>query len=366
MKQLILFFLSSYCIIGLNSQERATLLFFGDIMGHDAQIQSASRNQGEYYDYSECFKWIEPYFRSVDLAIGNLELTFAGSPYTGYPSFGSPDELATALKEAGVDMLVTANNHSCDRRKKGVDRTIDILDENYFLRTGTFKDQDDYVANRVKVIQLNNISVALLNYTYGTNDIPVTPPNIVNLIDREQMEKDIEFAKSYNPDKLIIFIHWGDEYITTPNSAQTDLANFLHEKGVDIIIGSHPHVVQPFYLKEIEEGKQQLTVYSLGNFVSNQRKPYTDGGAMVRVELTKENSEVKITNAEYLLTWVHTPVVEGRKQYLILPASIYSLQGVPETLPIGYSGMYDYLKLAREVLSKNSGVTEAVELWPLR
>lgn len=366
MKQLLLIFFVAIGTIGVKSQDKATLLFFGDIMGHDAQIQSAARNNGEYYDYSECFKWIEPYFRSVDLAVGNLELTFAGPPYTGYPTFGSPDELATALKDAGVDMLVTANNHSCDRRRKGVDRTIDILDEHYFLRTGTFKDQEDYEAHRVKVIQLNNISVALLNYTYGTNGIPVTPPNIVNLIDREQMEKDIEFAKSYNPDKVIVFIHWGDEYITTPNSEQTGLAHFLHEKGVDILIGSHPHVVQPFHLNETEEGKQQLTVYSLGNFVSNQRKPYTDGGAMVRIELTKENEEVKITDAEYLLTWVHTPVVDGRKQYLILPASIYSLQGVPETLPIGYSGMYDYLKLAREVLSKNRGVTEAVELWPLR
>lgn len=366
MKQLTLFLLMAFCVINVKAQEKATLLFFGDIMGHDAQIQSASRNGGEHYDYSECFKWIEPYFRSADLVVGNLELTFAGPPYTGYPTFGSPDELATALKEAGVDMLVTANNHSCDRRRKGVDRTIDILDEHYFLRTGTFKDELDYENHRVKVIQLNNISVAILNYTYGTNGIPITPPNIVNLIDRDQMEKDIELAKTYNPDKLIIFIHWGDEYHTSPNSAQKNLADFLHEKGVDIIIGAHPHVVQPFHLKETDEGQQQLTVYSLGNFVSNQRKSYTDGGAMVRIELTKEDKEVKISNTEYLLTWVHTPVVNGRKQYLILPASIYSLQGVPETLPIGYSGMYDYLKLAREVLSNNSGVNEAIELWPLR
>ena len=366
MKHFLLFFLVTFCLLEARTQDKATLLFFGDIMGHGGQIQSASRNQGEYYDYSECFKWIEPYFRSVDLAIGNLEVTLAGPPYSGYPAFSSPDELATALKESGVDMLVTANNHSCDRRRKGVDRTIDILDEHYFLRTGTFKDEDDYAVNRVKVIQLNNISVALLNYTYGTNGIPITPPNIVNLIDRDQMEKDIELAKSYSPDKVIIFIHWGDEYVTSPNSSQTDLANFLHDKGVDIIIGAHPHVVQPFYLKDTEDGKQQLTVYSLGNFVSNQRKPHTDGGAMVRIELAKEEDEVKITNAEYLLTWVHTPIVDGRKQYLVLPASIYSLKGVPETLPIGYSGMYDYLKLAREVLSKNKGVTEAVELWPLR
>lgn len=366
MKQLLFILFALAYFVGVDAQDKATLLFFGDIMGHDGQIQSASRNNGEYYDYTESFKWIEPYFRSADLVVGNLEVTFAGKPYTGYPTFSSPDELAVALKNAGVDMLVTANNHSCDRRRVGVDRTIDILDKNYFLRTGTFKDHTDYETHRVKVIELNNIKIALLNYTYGTNGIPVTPPNIVNLIDRDQMAKDIELAKSYSPDKVIVFIHWGDEYVTTPNSTQTSLANFLHQQGVDIIIGSHPHVVQPFHLKKVDDGQQQLTVYSLGNFVSNQRKDYTDGGAMVRIELTKENDEVKITHAEYMLTWVHLPVVNGRKQYLVLPASIYSVKGTPEGLPHGYSGMFNYLKLAREVMSKSSGVTEAVELWPLK
>ena len=356
------FFLITLPFLG---QETVSLLFFGDIMGHGGQITSASRNNGSYYDYTECFQWIEPVFRSAQLVVGNLETTLPGRAYSGYPQFGSPDALVTALKDAGVDMLVTANNHACDRRKKGIERTIDVLDSLNFLRTGTFKDSLDFNVNVVKLIEINGIQLALLNYTYGTNGIPVTSPNIVNLIDTTQMADHLDYAKSLQPDKIIVIIHWGNEYETTPNQTQKKLANFLHNKGVDIIIGSHPHVVQPFYLTKNKSGENILTAYSLGNFVSNQRYPYTDGGAMLRVELEKENNDVTITKAEYLLTWVHIPIVNGRKQYLVLPASVYEAQSIPNYIPNGYEGLFEYTKLAREVFRANINVPEATDWWPL-
>lgn len=345
--------------------QEVALVFFGDVMGHSPQINSAKSNDGKSYDYSECFKYIEPYFRAGEIAVGNLELTLAGEPYSGYPTFSSPDAIIFALKNAGVNVLVTANNHSCDRRKTGVERTIRILDETYMLRTGTFKDSADMANNHPLLISIYGIRLAILNYTYGTNGIPVTAPNIVNIINRDEMFRHLEMAKTHNPDKIIVFIHWGDEYQTRPNKEQTELAQFLFDHGTDIIIGAHPHVIQPMHLIRDADKPEKLVVYSLGNFISNQRKPLTDGGAMVRLVLKKNDNKTTISQAEHLLTWVHTPVVDGKKRYYVLPASIFQKKGVPDVVPKGFEGMFDYLKLAREVMKNNTEIPEATEEWLL-
>jgi poly-gamma-glutamate capsule biosynthesis protein CapA/YwtB (metallophosphatase superfamily) len=346
-----------------NSQE-VSLLFFGDIMGHGGQIESA-RQADSTYDYSSCFRYIEPAFRSANIVTGNLEVTFAGPPYAGYPAFTSPDELGKALKEAGVNTLVTANNHSYDKGRRGMERTVDILEELYFVRTGTFKDSADFHLHNPQIINIDGIRLALLNYTYGTNGISVHQPNIVNHIKQAEIAEHLKKAKSLSPDKIIVFIHWGKEYETTPDLSQKETAKFLFNQGADIIIGSHPHVVQPMHLINSEEGKEQLVVYSLGNFVSNQRKDYTDGGAMVRIELSKKENITSITKAEHLLTWVHTPIENGKKQYYILPASLYSEQGVPDFVPHGWEGMNSYLEKAREVMKHNTDIPEIKEEWPL-
>jgi len=347
----------------LNSQE-VSLLFFGDIMGHDAQIESALQSDGSY-QYDTCFKYIEPTFRSAHIVTGNLEVTLAGPPYAGYPAFTSPDELAIALKNAGVNTLVTANNHSYDKGRRGMERTIDILEEQYFVRTGTFKDSADLNDNNPQIIDIEGIRIALLNYTYGTNGIKVRQPNIVNHIIKSEIKEHLKKTKSLNPDKIIVFIHWGKEYQTIPDNSQKETAKFLFDEGVDIIIGSHPHVVQPMHLYKEEKGKEKLVVYSLGNFVSNQRKSYTDGGAMLRIELNKEDGITSIAKAEHLLTWVHTPIENGKKQYYILPASIYSAKGVPSHIPAGWEGMNSYLIKARKVMKQNTNIPEIKEEWPL-
>ncbi|MDR2927612.1 MAG: CapA family protein [Cytophagaceae bacterium] len=359
----ILLLIGFFTVCPLSSQ-KVTLTFVGDVMGHSPQINSARRDSGRY-DYSECFRLIEPYFMSSEIAVANLEVTLAGTPYTGYPTFSSPDELVVALKNAGVNFLVTANNHSCDRRKKGVDRTIEIIDDLYFSHTGTFSDSADMTGKHPLLLSVYGIRLAFLNYTYGTNGIPVTKPNIVNHIDTVAMSCDIQMAKEMNADKIIVCIHWGDEYKTTPNRSQTGVAAFLQRSGVDIIIGSHPHVIQPMHLTQNEDSTRQIVVYSLGNFISNQRNPYTDGGAMIRIELSKQDSVTVIDNAEYLLTWVHIPVVDGRKHYMVLPASVYDKKGVPGHVPQGYSGMFKYLQLARQVMKNNTGIFEIEEEWDL-
>ncbi len=355
-KHILLIFGLLHSIVSPAQTDSVSLLFMGDIMGHSTQIKSAMREDGVRYDYSECFKFVSPIIKEADLAIANLEVTLAGEPYSGYPAFSSPDQLAEALREAGVDVLGTANNHCVDRRSKGLERTMKVLDQLMIPRTGTFTDSTDRLQNNPLKIVVNGFRLAILNYTYGTNGIPVTPPNLVNHLDRELMLADIESAGLFKPHQIIAFLHWGQEYKTEPGREQTSLTEFLHENGVNLVIGSHPHVIQPMHLTTNDSGQQQLVVYSLGNFISNQRQPLTDGGAMVRVVLKKEGEKVVIDRAEHILTWVHYPVFGGRRHYYVLPA--YGTKNVPANVPEGYEEMDNYLKMARRVMMQNTNVPE--------
>lgn len=298
---------------------RLSLMFVGDIMQHDSQINSAYDVTSKTYDYNPCFQFVKPYFESVDYAIGNLELTLAGPPFKGYPQFSAPDALAFALRDAGMDVLVTANNHSMDRGRKGVDRTIQLLDSAGILHTGTFRDTVDRMNDYPMLLEKNGIKLALLNYTYGTNGIPVTKPNVVNLIDTAVIRKDMVKAKEANPDFIIVFTHWGLEYQSQPSKEQKKLTEFCFQLGAHVVMGSHPHVIQPM---EWRKEKNQVVVYSLGNFVSGQRDRYKNGGAMVRVDFSKVTkdsvSTSTIDSTGYILEWVYR-TADVNKDYYILP-----------------------------------------------
>ncbi len=305
-----------------------TLLFIGDIMGHDAQIISAYDSITQSYYYDEVLEPLKPILEKPDFTIANLEVTLAGKPHKGYPQFSSPDELALACKDAGMDVLVTANNHSCDRGKQGILRTCDVLDFQGLKHTGTFRNQADKDTMNLLILENGNIKVGLLNYTYGTNGLPFPKPSIVNLIDLDSMKKDIDKAKNENLDKLIVMMHWGLEYQTEANKEQKDVAEFLFQNGVDVIIGSHPHVIQPMeYYSATENQKERMVVYSLGNFVSNQRKFRTDGGAMVEFTFTKDSTGTSISDKGYHLTWVNKKTVEGKSKFEILPCASIEKSG---------------------------------------
>ena len=164
----VLFFLVS----GPFQSQEVSFLFMGDIMGHGPQIRSAYQNSEKKYNYDKVFEPLEDIISSVDFAVANLEVTLAGPPYMGYPQFSSPDELAEACKNNGVDVLVTANNHSCDRKNSGVIRTVEVLDSFKILHTGTFKDEKKRDQGNLLILSKKGIKVGLLNYTYGTNGIP--------------------------------------------------------------------------------------------------------------------------------------------------------------------------------------------------
>lgn len=304
---------------------RLSLLFIGDIMQHEPQINSAWDEETGTYSYDHCFQYVKDIYEITDVTIANLEFTFGGKPYKGYPQFSAPDKMGVAIKNAGIDVLVTANNHTCDRGKSGIIRTINVIDSLEILRTGSFLDSADREKHNPLIIDKNGMRVALLNYTYGTNGLPIPSPTIVNLIDTNIILSDIIKAKSYHPDEIIIVYHWGNEYERMHNAKQTEIAEFSFRHGVGILIGSHPHVIQPIHKYEYPKlsGMEVAVVYSLGNYISNQRQQYRDGGIMVYLNLIKIGNLVKIEKMGYILTWVWTPIIDGKKRYYIVPVSKY-------------------------------------------
>jgi poly-gamma-glutamate capsule biosynthesis protein CapA/YwtB (metallophosphatase superfamily) len=339
-------------ILQAQDTTRLSMLFLGDIMQHDSQIADAWDPAAKRYDYNPCFRHVAPYIQAVDLSIGNLELTLAGKPFRGYPQFSAPDELLPALTQMGLDVLVTANNHCVDRGRQGIERTILMLDSLRVPHTGTFANEKERQKLHPLLVEKNGFRLALLNYTYGTNGLPVTKPNIVNLINTDEIEKDLAAAKKMNTDMIIVFVHWGAEYQSLPSSWQKDVANLFFKNGAQLVIGAHPHVIQPM---EWYKEKNQLIAYSLGNFVSGQRKRYTDGGAMIRLELEKiKNGDKTVTTidtAGYILQWVQR-TNDAQKNYYIWP--VPTIEANPAILKkdaAAYSAYQLFLDDSRKLLS---------------
>jgi hypothetical protein len=344
------------------SGEKFSMLFIGDIMGHDEQIWSAENRETHLYSYDDVFQYIKPVVSAADISIANFEVTLGGPPYTGYPQFSSPADLAVACKNAGIDYLVTANNHAADRGRKGIISTISKLDSIGIPHTGTFLNSSCRDSLSPLMINRNGTSIALLNYTFSTNGIIVPEPVIVNMLDKEMITRDVEKAKAGKADIIILFLHWGTEYDTIPSKAQTDLARYFESIGVDLVIGSHPHVLQKMVrTRDTLTGRDNIVVYSLGNFVSNQRKPKTDGGSMVRVEFTKTGDKYLISNTGYYLTWVYAPIVKYRKKFYILPCSEFENKPDFFDKPEAFYLMKRFINDSRKLLnSQNINVKEFI------
>lgn len=315
------------CSAQLQAQE-VSFLFMGDFMQHEEQL-SVAKSDSNKYDYSDYFKYTGQLINGVDVCVANLEVTLAGSPYSGYPQFCAPDEFAEAIQNAGVDILTTANNHSNDKRKKGLERTISVLDSIGILHLGTYVDSIERSSNYPLIIDKNGIRVALLNYTYGTNGIHTKPPNVVNMIDENLIRGDIQKAKEIGVDKIIGIMHWGKEYLSHPDAYQRKWGQFLLDNGCDIVIGGHPHWVQPIEFKRDTTSKSStLVAWSLGNIVSNQRRRHTDGGLSLQLSLFRDTKgKVMIKDVGYHLHWVWVNNDQGKKHFHILPVSYIEKMG---------------------------------------
>ncbi len=305
-----------------SSDTTLRLVFAGDLMGH-VPLHTAAQQGKNSYDYAPCFQYVKDYIQSADLAVINLEVTLGGAPYTGFPCFSAPDAYAAAAREAGFDIMATANNHCMDKGRRGLERTIDVLDSMRMLHLGTYKNSRCRQEQYPLIVDRNGIRLALLCYTYGTNGIKVPSPSVVNLIDTVLIRQDLALARRRQADYVIVLIHWGIEYQHHHNASQESLAQWLLQNGCDAIIGSHPHVVQDIVSGSADSGatQQQLVVYSLGNFLSNQRGKGCDGGIMVEMELRKSEGKTRLHNAAYLPFWVNRTAVGNRRQYVIVPAA---------------------------------------------
>lgn len=306
--------------------QRITLMTVGDIMVHDEQLEAAWNAKSKTYQFQPFFAKVQPILKQGDLVIGNLETTLAGADmrFSGYPQFNSPDSLATTLKQAGFTALTTANNHSLDRREKGVIRTLDALKRAGLPSTGTFRSPQERL--QPLILEKKGIKLALLAYSYGTNGIPLPKgkPYLVNLIQPALIKQDIARAKQAGADFVAIALHFGNEYQRMPSDFQRKTARQCLIDGADFIIGHHPHVVQPYEWQTVTlpggKVKKGLILYSLGNFISAQRSDYKDIGAIAKITLLKDkNGTALVENAEIIPTYVHYYRQAGKRNYVIYP-----------------------------------------------
>ena len=299
--------------------EETELVFVGDAMQHGPQISAALRaGGGKEYDYSDCFKYLALEISSAHFAVANLECPLGGKPYSGYPQFSAPDTFAYSLKKAGFDLLLTANNHCLDRGASGLQRTIATLDSLRMPHIGTYNSLEERGRILPCIKKVNGIDIAFLNYTYGTNGIPLPKGKVVDVIDRQQIHHDIAASRLAGADIVCVCMHWGEEYFMKPRKEQRDLADFLLEEGVDLVIGSHPHVVETMETPVVD-GSKRVVVYSLGNFISNQNNPESRGGAMVKVKIAKSGKKYVVRDATMSLFYCQKPV--AGKNYILIPES---------------------------------------------
>lgn len=301
------------------------MTIIGDIMCHNTQYQDAYNSSKKKYDFSYVFEDVKDKLSNADITIGNLETTFAGSKvgYSSYPTFNTPEALGKALKDVGVDVLATANNHCMDKGYSGLVSTINELDELGIDHVGTYSSEES--RNEILVKDVNGIKIAFLAYTYGTNgiSIPKDKSYAVNLINKKQIKADLEAAKALDVDLISVNMHWGTEYKLEPTAEQEELADFLFENGADIILGSHPHVLEKMEKRTItlEDGttKDGFLIYSLGNFMSGQYYDHTKQSIILDLQITKHgDGSISIDSATYTPIYMYKSSSGSTQRYLVM------------------------------------------------
>lgn len=331
-------------------QDTITVMFWGDMMSHTTQVKAAYDATNDTYDYNPCFAKVKEAISNVDIAVCNLECTLAGKPYKGYPCFSAPDQYFEAMVNSGFDVFLTANNHCIDTGKKGLELTVDKLLKREIVQIGTYKDSTDRAERYPAIIDVRGVKIAMLCYTYGTNGIKVTAPNVVNYTDTVQIRLDIEESKRRGADYIIANMHWGIEYEHTPRKSQKELAHWLIDNGVDHVIGGHPHVVQPAEIYKGNDGKEHFIVYSLGNVLANTQQEGGDGGIAVTLRLPSSKSYEK-PDVSYSIYHTARPAWSKVTNYTIFP------EGYAEELPQGEKPKMDtFIESTLKVMSEGDDI----------
>lgn len=266
--------------------------------------------QSSSYDYSSYFAHVQHFIDEADFTVANMEFCLGGPPYTGYPSFSAPEALAEEAAEAGIDLFLCANNHICDKGRRGLVSSLEKYGKIGVPVTGVYRDSLDEQKHNPYIAELGGVRVAFINFTYGTNGIRVPEPFIVNMMDKEKVREAFVRAREMEADIIIALPHWGQEYTTVPDSRQREWAEFLLECEADAVIGSHPHVVQPVEFP---------VAYSMGNFISNMSLRNTELGLMIILKIAVTSyGDSYVAGLEAVPVWCSRPGGYG-DGYTVLP-----------------------------------------------
>lgn len=301
---------------------KISITAIGDILIHDAIYKDAKTSKG--YDFTPMFEQVKPYLNDTTITVANQETMIGGEKLglSSYPTFNSPYEVGDALKDAGVDVVTLANNHTLDKGEEGINRAINHWEEIGMTYTGAFNSKED--SETIRVVQTDEgIDVSFLSYTYGTNglSVPDGKEYLVNKIDKQTMKADIKKAKEVS-DAVIVSIHFGNQYERLPSQEQKELVQFAADLGVQAVIGHHPHVLQPAAWVTGEDGNRMFVIYSLGNFLAAQEKQElyrkTGGAVQFSIEKTTSGSEetVQVKEPKFLPTYIH---FENWRNFEVLP-----------------------------------------------
>ncbi|MBO4940672.1 MAG: CapA family protein [Clostridia bacterium] len=303
--------------------EEISIFAVGDNLLHMPVINSGKKDDGSY-DFSPIFEKLQPAIREADIAVIGQETVFGGKElgYSGYPLFNSPSDMGKTLVDEGFDVVLHASNHVLDKLSRGVENTLAFWRE-YPQVTVLGINESEMDQNTIDIIEEKGAKIALLNYTYGTNGIPLPADKkyLVNLIDEEKINSDCRYADD-NADFTVAFMHWGTEYASYPDEFQKNLAQKMCDWGVDLIIGSHPHVIQPVEWIKSENGNEMLTFYSLGNFVSRQKEVRNLLGGIAEVTLAYNGEKVSI--ADYSFVPIVTHYNTDYNRFFVYRLSEYS------------------------------------------
>ncbi len=297
-------------------EKRISVSAVGDMLIHDRVYNDAKTADG--FNFMPMLEDVKPYLIDTTITMANQETMIGGEEIglSSYPSFNTPQEFGDALKNLGVDVVTLANNHTLDRGEEAVISALNHWDSLGMMYTGAYRDKKDKNTTRVFSTD-EGIDVSFLSYTYGTNGIPVPEGkgHLVNLIDKQQIKDDVSQAEQES-DATILSLHFGDEYEPLPNKEQKELMEFAADLGVDVVIGHHPHVLQPVEWVSGQDGHKMLAVYSLGNFFSGQNALEKRIGGVMKFDFVKENGQLNVEDPRFLLTYVTS---EGSHSYEVLP-----------------------------------------------
>ena len=302
------------------------MLSVGDNLIHDGIYEQAKKRAGgDGYDFSYCYARVKDTIASADVATINQETIVAKSyEPSGYPLFNSPQELGQTVVDTGFDVVNLANNHMLDKTSKGLAEAIDFWDATGLARTGAYKDTQDLES--VEYIEKNGLKIGLIGITQYTNGLVLpsdSPLKYILTSDEATIERKIKAAKA-QCDVVLVNVHWGSEYTTTPAQEQRNLAKKMADWGANVIIGHHPHVLQPVEWIENSDGTRTLVAYSLGNFISQQNTAARVIGGMLHYDITKDFETGKVTVSNVRFETIVTHYVSGSHDVQIYPLSAYS------------------------------------------